>query len=226
MNVKEVLKRLEDLGTEQNRKVYRKHGVAGEMFGVSYAHLGQLTKEIKKDHELAGELWQTGNHDAQVLATMIADPNRFSAKEIDEWSKDLENYVLADALTKLVSQTEFAREKAEKWTDSTDEWRGSVGWSLIGILTKNKNLPDAFFEPFLQTIETDIHHRRNRVRYAMNAALISIGIRSEFLQKQALMVAHKIGSVEVEHGETGCKTPDATDYILKTVERKNKKAKA
>lgn len=224
MNVKEVLKKLEDFGTEQNRKTYKRHGVDGEMFGVSYANLGKLAKEIKKDHELAGRLWETGNHDAQVLATMIADPKKFSSEEIDRWSEKLSNYVLTDAFAKVVGQSEFAGEKAEKWADSKNEWLGSVGWFLIAYLTNDKNLSDAFFEPFLQTIETDIHSRQNRVRYAMNSALIAIGSRSEFLQKQALLAADKIGKIEVDHGETGCKTPDAAEYILKTTEHRKKKA--
>lgn len=224
MNVKEALKKLEDFGTEQNRKIYKRHGVDGEMFGVSYANLGKLVKEIKKDHELARQLWKTGNHDAQVLATMIADPKKFSSEEIDNWSGSTANYVLTDAFAKVVGQSEFAVEKAEKWVDSKNEWLESAGWSLIGYLTNDKNLSDAFFEPFLQTIETDIHARQNRVRYAMNSALIAIGSRSESLQKPALLAAKKIGKVEVDHGETGCKTPDAAEYILKTAEHRKKKA--
>src|SRR5688500_5086352 len=105
MDIKEALKKLEDFGTEQNRKIYKKHGVSGEMFGVSYGNLGKLAKEIKKDHELAGRLWETGNHDAQILATMIADPKQFSSKEIDDWSRSLSNYVVTEAFAKIVGQS-------------------------------------------------------------------------------------------------------------------------
>jgi 3-methyladenine DNA glycosylase AlkD len=224
MDIKEALKKLEDFGTEQNRKIYKRHGATGEMFGVSYANLGKLAKEIKKDHELARRLWKTGNHDARILATMIADPRQFSSAEIDDWSKNLPNYIISEAFAKVVGQSEFAGEKAEKWADSENEWLASAGWFLVGSLTSDKNLSDAFFEPYLQTIETDIHNRKNRVRYAMNMALIAIGVRNEFLQNQALLVANKIGKVEVDHGETGCKTPDATEYILKTTEHRKKKA--
>lgn len=87
MDFQEALKKLEDLGTEQNRKIYRRHGISNEIFGVSYANLGKLAKEIKKDHRLARRLWETENHDARLLATMIAEPKRFSSDEIDEWSK-------------------------------------------------------------------------------------------------------------------------------------------
>ncbi len=38
------------------------------MCGVSYANLEKLKKRIKMDHELAAHLWDTGNHDARILA--------------------------------------------------------------------------------------------------------------------------------------------------------------
>jgi hypothetical protein len=67
----------------------------------------------------------------------------------------------------------------------------------------------------LGIIERDIHHRKNRVRDAMNSARIAIGIRNKKLEERALKVAKNIGKVVVDHGETSCKTPDATAYIRK-----------
>jgi len=74
MIYKDLMQELKSLGSEQYRKTYKRHGVQGEVYGVSYAHLGTLKKKIKIDHELALELWKSGNHDARTLATMIADP--------------------------------------------------------------------------------------------------------------------------------------------------------
>lgn len=222
MTLEEILKQLEESGTEQNRKVYAKHGVTGEMFGVSYANLASLAKKIKKDHELAVKLWRTKNHDGQILATMIADPEQMDTKQIDEWAKDLSNYVITDAFSKLVKQTDSAKEKAENWTNIDDEWLGAIGWQILSAMTTNEALPDEYFVPFLKTIETDIHKRKNRVRYAMNGALISIGARNENLEKEALRVAAQIGKVEVNHGATNCQTPDAAAYILKMKERNKK----
>ena len=72
--------------------------------------------------------------------------------------------------------------------------------------------------------EREIHTRKNRVRYSTNNALIAIGARSSRLEKKALAIAKKIGRVEVDHGETGCKTPDAASYIPKARARQAKRA--
>lgn len=217
----EGLAELESLGTEQNRKVYRRHGASDPLYGVSYANIEKLRKRIKLDHALALGLWASGNHDARVLATMIADPRQATDSLLESWSKDLGNYVITDAFVKYAGRTALARKKMEKWRKSNKEWIGSAGWQLLGFLAmEDKELADEFFEGYLEIIERDIHSGKNRVRHTMNMALVAIGIRNSKLEKKAIAAAQRIGKVEVDHGETGCKTPDAVEYIRKTVNRK------
>ncbi len=72
----------------------------------------------------------------------------------------------------------------------------------------------------LATIEKQIHRSPNWARYAMNGALISIGVFKPTLRKQAIEAAQRIGKVEVDHGDTNCKTPDAVPYIEQASKRK------
>ena len=225
MNLNSALRELKRRGTAQNRKVYRRHGVGENMYGVSFADLRLLAKQIKTDQNLAVQLWATGNHDARILAALIADPTQFDAKTLDTWSKDLSDYVVTDQFAGLVARTRHWQKKAEKWHTARGEWIGRAGWDLIGQLAMHQpDLPDKYFEPYLTEIEAGIHQQKNRVREAMNNALIAIGIRNAALQEQAISVAHTIGPVEVDHGETNCKTPAAADYILRTVEHRRRKA--
>src|SRR3954462_601559 len=98
MTAPELLAELESLGSEQTRKTYRRHGAVDPMFGVSYAHLYKLVKKIKTNHPLARDLWASGNYDARILATMIADPKQMDSKEAETWVKDVDSYPLTDAL--------------------------------------------------------------------------------------------------------------------------------
>ena len=217
MTAQATLQELETLGTAQNCKIYRRHGVGEPLFGVSHANLGALARRIKVDQALAEALWASGNHDARMLATMIADPKQVTDTLAETWAADLDNYVLTDALAGLISRTGLARPLMERWTGSQEEWRGRAGWRLLAQLAlKDTSLPDAFFSPYLEVIEQEIHTRKNRVREAMNNALIAIGVRSEELERQALAGAARIGTVHVDHGETNCKTPDAAAYIART----------
>lgn len=227
MRLQEVKTELEAMGTAQNRKVYARHGVRDEMFGVSYANLGKLCKKIRVDHELAQALWATGNHDAQVLATMIADPERTSNAELELWLADLDSYVLTDAFAKLAAKTAMAPQLMKRWIESPEEWVGRAGWTLVAVLAagKNPSVEEGLYSDLLATVEARIHGSANRVKDAMNNALISMGLRGPELEKKALAAAKRIGKVEVDHGETGCKTSDAVAYIARAKARKQKRGK-
>ena len=223
MTKTEVMKELRAKGTAQNRKVYRRHGIRGELFGVSYAALGKLKKKIKTDQALAEQLWVTGNHDAHVLATMIADGSKIDVRTLNAWVKDVDNRGLAGAVSNVAAEAKSAKARMEKWTVSRNEMTACTGWhTLASIARQDNGLPDAYFVKYLETIESKIHTSRNWVKYAMNNALINIGVRNPALEKKAIAAAKRIGRVEVDHGETGCKTPDAAAYIKKTVAHRKK----
>jgi len=218
MTLTEVLRELERLGTAQNRKVYARHGVGPNMFGVSYAHQKRLAKRIGTDQKLAEALWKTGNHDARVLATYIADAQSMPARLLDAWARDLDCYVLADALSGVACKAPSACKTMRKWIRSADEWIGRAGWQMVARLAMQESeLSDAELSALLKVIERDIHARKNFTRHAMNMALISIGLRNAALRKEALRAGRVIGKVEVDHGQTGCKTPDAAGYIQKAL---------
>lgn len=221
MDVQAAMKALEKAGAAQNRKVYARHGAKEPMFGVSFANLKALAKKIKKDHALAEALWKTGNHDARILATMIADPDELDIKTINAWVKDVDNYVVADAFGGLVGRTKHACKKADQWAKSKSDFIGQVGWNLVSRVAMAGDMDDPeYFRECLDTIESQIHSRKNRTRHAMNMALCAIGIGCKGLQKEAIAAAKRIGKVEVDHGETGCKTPDAAAYIKRAAGRK------
>lgn len=224
MTIQQAIDALQKLGTDQNRKVYRRHGAGEKLYGVSFANLKKLTKEIKTDHELARGLWETGNHDARILATMVADPQKANAALLDAWKNGLDNYIVTDAFAKFVAETPLARKSAEKWMPSKKEWVGRAGWMLLAHLALNDTtLKGDYFKPYLTTIEQRIHASPNRTRDAMNSALIAISLRSAELERKGIAAARRIGKVEVDHGETSCKTHDAESYILKARQHREQK---
>ena len=223
MTLSEAMAALEAAGTAQNRKVYARHGVKSPMFGVSYANLGKIQKKIKVDQALAEQLWATGNHDARVLATKIADRAAIRASTLEAWVRDLSSYVDTDAFAHLAARTPHAEKKTAAWTKSKKEWIAAAGWTVLSAVAMNDPGGDPEkYAAWLERIEDGLHEAPNRVRYSRNNALIAIGIRGGALQKKAIAAARRIGKVEVDHGQTGCKTPDAEPYILKAIARQKK----
>ncbi len=226
MKFNEVRSELKRSGTAQNRKIYGRHGVREPMYGVSFANLRKLAKEIKTDHRLAERLWATGNHDSRMLATMIADPDAVRSRRLDEWVRDLDNYVVTDAFSAFVARTPFVKSKADRWAKSRQEFVGQAGYNLVSALASNdEELPASYFLDYLERIEERIHSSENRTRHAMNQAVICIGVRTPGLKRRAVAAAKRIGTVEVDHGETSCKTPEAVGYIEKVLAYREKKGR-
>ena len=99
-----------------------------------------------------------------------------------------------------------------------------AGWAIVARLALSEpELKDAYFAELVPRIEKRIHTAPNRARHSMNMALIAIGVRNPSLRKPVLVAARGIGKVEVDHGQTGCKTPDAVAYIAKTLAHRRKK---
>ena len=108
MNLQQALQQLEELGTAQNRKVYARHGVNPNMFGVSYRQPEQAGQvQQARPFLWPWNLWATGNHDARVLATMVADPSQAGESLLDQWLGDLDSYVITDAFSGFVGKTGF-----------------------------------------------------------------------------------------------------------------------
>lgn len=220
MDLAEALAALEAAGTEQHRQINLRHGVTAPSYGVSATSLANLAKQIKVDHALALALWATGNHDARVLATKIADPARLTAKVADTWAKDCDNYLLVEAAASPVGRSEIAPSRAKDWRDRKGEWVASLGWAVTAHLALSDGIDEIEARGLLRQITREIHDRPNRVRHEMNGVVIAIGTGIPDCRQAALAAADDIGTIDVDHGETGCKTPDAYEYIERTVKHR------
>ena len=107
------------------------------------------------------------------------------------------------------------------------EWIGRAGWQLLAHLAiRDAGLTDAYFEARLEEVEARLHGSKNRVRDAMNNAVIAIGLRNSRLERKAVQTARRIGPIVVDHGETSCRTPDAIEYIARAKRRRRERGAA
>lgn len=212
---------LKKAGTQANCKANCKHGIKGESFGVSPAQLKAIARRVKNDHDLARQLWATGNHDARMLATLVADPQALTASELDQWVRQVDNYVLADSFSALVARSPQASSRIDRWTRSKREFERRCGFGIIAAALKDGvTIFPALLDAAINQIEREIHSSANRAREGMNLALIAIGTYDENLRDRAFNTASRIGKVEVDQGESGCKNLDAVEQIEKAFSRR------
>lgn len=216
MSLAETLSALKKAGSAQTRKTYARHGAAEPMFGVSFATLKTLAKRIGVDHDLALALWESGNFDARNLAVKIVDPGRMSSSDLDRWARENSVRMCTLYVSALAAEGPHASAKTSQWLASKDETERCTGWGLVGqMASRDVATPDAWFAGHLAGIERTIHAAPNDERYAMIQAVIAIGGRSAALRKAAIAAAKRIGRVEIDHGDTACKTPEPIPYLEK-----------
>ena len=212
----EAMRALERAGSAQTRRTYERHGARGPMFGVSFAALKVLRKRIGVDHELALDLWRTGNLDARMLAVKVADPQRMAPADLDRWARAFGAMRCGMYVASLAVEGPHGAAKADEWLASEEEPLRCAGWGLVGQLAaRDETKPDAWFAERLAVIERTIRSAPNLERDAMNRTVIEIGGRSAALRRSSLAAARRIGKVAVDYGDTECKTPDAGPYIEK-----------
>ncbi|MFO0833213.1 MAG: DNA alkylation repair protein [Phycisphaerales bacterium] len=216
MGLAEVMRALEKAGSAQTRKTYTRHGASGPMFGVSFGDLKKLLDRIRVDQELAEALWDTGNFDARNLAAKVCDPGQFPSKVLDAWAATPIAWVWGGYVGQIAAEGPHGRAKAEKWLAAKNDATRSAGWCTVGAMAMiDEATEDSWFSGRLVELEKGVRTANNRHRYVMNNALIAIGCRNASLRRAATAAARRIGVIEVDHGDTDCKTPDAVERLEK-----------
>ena len=212
---------LEEMGTEQTKKVLTRHGAREPFYGVKVGDLKTLMKPLKKDHDMALELYKTGVSDAMYLAGLIEDENKVTRDQLKTWMEEAYWYMLSEyVVAQLAADSQYGWELGIGWIESDKEGIAAGGWATLSnvlSVAENENLDKKAILKLLDRVGNHIHKAQNRVRYAMNGFVIAAGSYLPDLTAKAVEIAKKIGKVEVEMGGTSCKVPLAEEYIEKVV---------
>ncbi|WP_115993829.1 DNA alkylation repair protein [Cohnella lupini] len=228
MTLEEVMVELEEMGNEQTKNTFLRHGALEPIFGVRVGDMKRLVKDVKKDQELARALYATGNSDAMYLAGLTVNPKTATKEMLQEWVTQACWYMISEyTVAWIAAESPYAVELSREWIESPEEQIATCGWSAYAnyvSITQDRQLDLDEIRALLLRIEESIHEERNRVRYTMNAFVIAVGAYVVPLFENAHKVAGKIGKVDVHMGQTACKVPLATEYIEK-IERMGKTGK-
>jgi 3-methyladenine DNA glycosylase AlkD len=191
----EVLALLAARGNAENRAGMARYGInTARAFGVSVYEIRRVAKGMGTDHRLALELWETGNHEAQLLAGMIDDPVLVDEAQLERWAADFDSWDICDqTCANLFERTALARVKAVEWAEREEEFVKRAAFALMAALAwHDKRAPDEDFERFLPVIAAAADDERNFVKKAVNWALRNIGKRNPALNAAAVACARQI----------------------------------
>ncbi len=219
MTVKEVLAHLESLGDDARRKHNAKAGAPANQFGVKLGDIRAIAKKIKTDHALALRLWNTGNVDAQLLATLVLEPEALHADELDTMTRATTCAQVAEWLNSyVVAQHPEKEALREKWMKEKDRWAARAGWHLTASRV-HKDADGLDIVALLDRIEKEMPKASPEVQWTMNNTLAAIGIKYAAHRKRAIAIGEKIGLYKNWPVSKGCTPPYVPVWIEAVVKR-------
>ena len=215
----EALARLETLGSETLRAQNARRGVTGEQFGVKMGDIRKLADEIKSDHALALELWETENLEARLLAVLLMKPKQLSAEELDRLVRSNRQMPVSDWLNSYVVKAHPEKEALrQRWMEESDPMAARAGWSLTAERVAKK--PEGLdLDALLDRIEAEMASAAPEPQWTMNSTLAAIGINHPAHRARALAIGEKLGVYRDYPTSAGCTSPFAPEWIGEMVRR-------
>lgn len=165
-----------------------------ENYGVSVVDLRRIATSYKGNHQLALDLWEHGSREGKILATLIADHEKITPEQAQQWVETIEQAEITDHLCmNLLSKTSFAPEKIAEWCQSSQPLVKTTGFVLLSRVALTRNdVDDKQLEPFFELIEANTAPAQTYLRNAVSRALRRIGRRNAGFNQRAIAIARQL----------------------------------
>ena len=196
---KELLKILHSKANTKNVEGMAKFGMtATNRLGISVPDMRKIAKENGKDHAVALELWDSRIPEAQIVAALIAEPDKLTEEQMEHWVKDINSWDVCDQVCmNLFDKSPLAWKKIHDWSEREEEFVKRTAFSLIACIAwHDKSLPDEKLIELFPLIKREATDERNFVKKAVNWALRHIGKKNKNLNKAAIKLAKEIKQID------------------------------
>ncbi|TRW47259.1 DNA alkylation repair protein [Georgenia yuyongxinii] len=218
VTVAEVMAELAELDDPRIREVNARHG---DDHGVNLSRLRAIAKRLKTQQELARELWATDDTAAKLLALLICRPKAFDRDELDTMLRQARTPKVHDWLVNyVVKKSPHAEELRLAWSADPDPVMASAGWALTSERVAKK--PEGLdLRGLLDVIEAEMKGAPERLQWAMNTCLATIGIEHAEHRGRALDIGERLEVLKDYPTPPNCTSPFAPIWITEIVSRKD-----
>ncbi|MEV7528399.1 DNA alkylation repair protein [Agrococcus sediminis] len=215
-SVEDLRAELAALEDPRMREVNERHG---DDHGVNLSKLRAIAKRLGAQHELAVELWATGDTPARLLALLVCRPKAFTADELDAMLREARAPKVHDWLVNyVVKKSPHAEALRQRWSDDADAVVASAGWALTS--ERVRKAPEGLDLPgLLDTIEAEMRDAPARLQWAMNECLAHIGIAHPALRARAIAIGERLEVLKDYPTPPNCTSPFAPIWIAEIVRR-------
>jgi len=199
MICEEIIKKIKSSGSKKNVEGMARFGIRPKtkVYGAPIPELRKIAKIVGKNHKLALRLWDSGIHEARILAGYIEEPEEITEKQLEKWVKSFDSWDIVDQVcSACLDKTSFAKKKIFELSERKEEFVKRTAFTLMCCLSvHDKNMPDREFINFFPIIKKAATDERNFVKKAVNWALRQIGKRNKRLNRKAIRLAKEIKGI-------------------------------
>lgn len=188
--------------------------------GTKLGDIKKRGKEIKKDHELAMELWSMGGYHSRLLSTLIFDKMLLSQDVIEALAADMldhdetERNQLADWL--LANQLMKAKKTVALilgWQESSSPILRRLFWYHQARLRWTGQKPPANSGELLDALERDMASAPPEVQWAMNFCAGWIGVHEPELRSRCIELGEETGLYKDDPVARNCTPSYLPEFI-------------
>lgn len=192
--------------------------------------LRKIAKEIKKDHELAMELWSTGEFLPRLLAILIMNKKLLSEEVLNMLDKDMQSHPSKERtnLMDWLMSNQLTKSKKtialiESWENSPSALQRRTYWYYQARLRWTGQTPPDNTEELLSAIEANIAKEKPEVQWAMNFTAGWIGVYDEKYRERCMKIGEKTGLYKDEIVAKGCTPNYLPEFITMEVNKRQNK---
>jgi 3-methyladenine DNA glycosylase AlkD len=213
-----VMAELAGLEEPRAREVNEKHG---DDHGVNLSKLRAIAKRLKAQHELANELWATGDTAARLLALLLCRPKTYGRDELDAMLREARTPKVHDWFVNyVVKKSPHSEELRAAWLADRDPLVASAGWALTSERVAKQ--PEGLdLAGLLDVVEAQMKDAPERLQWAMNTCLATIGIWHADQRSRAVSIGERLAVLKDYPTPPGCTSPFAPTWIAEMVRRQN-----
>jgi 3-methyladenine DNA glycosylase AlkD len=210
---------LDELRGLADPKILAVNQTHGDDHAVNLTTLRSVAKRLKKNHDLALELWTTGDSAARLLALLICRPREFGAMELDAMIRAASQPKVHDWLVNyVVKKSLHAEYLREMWFTDADPLAASAAWALTTERVE-KQPAGLDLDALLVQIDAEMVGAPDRLQWAMNHCLAKIGIHHPELRARAIDIGERLEVLKDYPTPPNCTSPFAPIWIAEMVRR-------
>lgn len=197
MNCEEIIGELKTKASDKYRANVVKLGIPKEnSIGVSTSEIRGFAQAIGKGKstELAFELWNTGYHEARLLAALLFNYKEIKFSDVEKMMDDVVSWDLCDHLCKnLIIKMKGYDALIPEWINEKHIYKKRAAFTLIASAAiHDHKISVHTLDTYLKLISEYSNCEHEHVKKAASWALREIGKKDFEYNEKALLLAHEL----------------------------------